>query len=88
MKTVHLALALALNRGTDPPDVMKTLPCARMECWIAPEDLPTDKEKAGDLIAQTLQEQVRQPLSPTSCSVWNAERSLSDALAPCKPQRN
>ena len=34
MKTVSVALVLCLNIGVDPPDVMKTSPCARMECWF------------------------------------------------------
>lgn len=34
MKTVSVALVLCLNVGVDPPDVIKTNPCARMECWI------------------------------------------------------
>lgn len=34
MKTVSVALILCLNVGVDPPDVVKTQPCARMECWI------------------------------------------------------
>ena len=34
MKTVSVALVLCLNVGVDPPDVVKTSPCARMECWI------------------------------------------------------
>lgn len=25
---------LCLNIGVDPPDVVKTSPCARKECWI------------------------------------------------------
>ena len=25
---------LCLNIGVDPPDVVKTNPCARKECWI------------------------------------------------------
>uniref|UniRef100_A0AC11DSD3 Regulatory associated protein of MTOR complex 1 n=1 Tax=Ovis aries TaxID=9940 RepID=A0AC11DSD3_SHEEP len=35
MKTVSVALVLCLNVGVDPPDVVKTTPCARLECWIA-----------------------------------------------------
>ena len=58
MKTIHLALAMALNLGTDPPDVVKTDPCARMECWIDPEHLPGNLDKAAELIAEALQEQV------------------------------
>jgi len=34
MKTVSVALVLCLNVGVDPPDVLKTSPCARLECWI------------------------------------------------------
>ena len=34
MKTWSVALALCLNIGVDPPDVVKTNPCARKECWI------------------------------------------------------
>ena len=34
MKTWSVALVLCLNIGVDPPDVMKTIPCARKECWI------------------------------------------------------
>ena len=34
MKTVSVALILCLNVGVDPPDVIKTQPCARLECWI------------------------------------------------------
>ncbi len=34
MKTWSVALVLCLNIGVDPPDVVKTTPCARKECWI------------------------------------------------------
>jgi len=34
MKTVSGALVLCLNLGVDPPDVIKTSPCARLECWF------------------------------------------------------
>jgi regulator-associated protein of mTOR len=34
MKTVSVALVLCLNVGVDPPDIIKTQPCARLECWI------------------------------------------------------
>ena len=34
MKTVSVALVMCLNVGVDPPDVVKTSPCARKECWI------------------------------------------------------
>ncbi len=34
MKTWSVALVLCLNIGVDPPDVVKTNPCARKESWI------------------------------------------------------
>lgn len=34
MKTVSVALVVCLNIGVDPPDIVKTQPCARLECWI------------------------------------------------------
>uniref|UniRef100_A0A4W4EIF6 Regulatory-associated protein of mTOR n=1 Tax=Electrophorus electricus TaxID=8005 RepID=A0A4W4EIF6_ELEEL len=40
MKTVSVALVLCLNVGVDPPDVVKTSPCARLECWIGNIDPP------------------------------------------------
>ena len=55
MKTVRVALVLCLNIGTDPPDVVKTSPCARDECWIKTTDLAP--RKALDLIGDTLQAQ-------------------------------
>lgn len=34
MKTVSVALFMCININVDPPDVLKTSPCARKECWI------------------------------------------------------
>jgi len=36
LKTVSAVLALCLNIGVDPPDVIKTNPHANSECWIDP----------------------------------------------------
>ena len=36
LKTVSAILAVCLNTGVDPPDVIKTNPCARLECWVDP----------------------------------------------------
>jgi len=46
---------MCLNIGTDPPDVVKTSPCARKECWFDP--LSTNKTKATETIGQNLQVQ-------------------------------
>ncbi|XP_024365360.1 regulatory-associated protein of TOR 1 isoform X3 [Physcomitrium patens] len=55
MKTGYVALALCLNIGVDPPDVIKISPCARMECWIDP--FSTTSSKALDAIGKNLQVQ-------------------------------
>lgn len=55
MKTVSVALVLCLNVGVDPPDVVKTQPCARLECWIDP--LSFAPQKALETIATNLQKQ-------------------------------
>ena len=57
MKTVSVGLILALNIGVDPPDVIKTSPCARTECWFDPRSQPPNK--AVEAIAKALQSQVR-----------------------------
>uniref|UniRef100_A0A672MLU4 Regulatory-associated protein of mTOR n=1 Tax=Sinocyclocheilus grahami TaxID=75366 RepID=A0A672MLU4_SINGR len=55
MKTVSVALVLCLNVGVDPPDVVKTSPCARLECWIDP--LSMSPQKALETIGTNLQKQ-------------------------------
>ena len=72
MKTVSVALVVCLNIGVDPPDVKKTEPCARMECWIHP--LTLNSQRALETIGNNLQKQYerwqpraryRQSLDPT-----------------------
>lgn len=46
MKTVSVALVLCLNVGVDPPDVVKTSPCARLECWIGESTQTPNKSKS------------------------------------------
>ncbi|XP_012271870.1 regulatory-associated protein of mTOR isoform X2 [Orussus abietinus] len=55
MKTVSVALVLCLNVGVDPPDIVKTQPCARLECWIDP--LSVSPQKALEMIGSNLQKQ-------------------------------
>lgn len=47
LKTFSAALVLCLNLGIDPPDVVKTTPCAKLECWVDPESLPPNKALEG-----------------------------------------
>ncbi|EDO16496.1 hypothetical protein Kpol_513p12 [Vanderwaltozyma polyspora DSM 70294] len=55
-KTVSAALLLCLNLGVDPPDVIKTNPCARIEAGV---DALTfqDSKKAIEQIGKNLQSQ-------------------------------
>lgn len=55
MKTVSVALVLCLNVGVDPPDILKTQPCAKYECWIDP--LSMAPQKALEAIGCNLQKQ-------------------------------
>ncbi|EMP39296.1 Regulatory-associated protein of mTOR [Chelonia mydas] len=76
MKTVSVALVLCLNVGVDPPDVVKTTPCARLECWIDP--LSMGPQKALETIGANLQKQYenwqprvrrsRLPVAAVGCS--------------------
>ncbi|KAJ8953916.1 hypothetical protein NQ318_019156 [Aromia moschata] len=83
MKTVSVALVLCLNVGVDPPDVVKTQPCARLECWIDPMQMSSPK--ALEKIGQNLQTQYerwqpraryKQSLDPTSDEVKKLCTSL------------
>ncbi|XP_053210164.1 regulatory-associated protein of mTOR-like isoform X3 [Panonychus citri] len=55
MKTVSVALVLCLNVGVDPPDILKTQPCAKLECWVDPFSMPP--QKALEAIGSELQKQ-------------------------------
>eukprot|EP01100_Stratorugosa_tubuloviscum_P007836 TRINITY_DN3221_c3_g1_i1.p1 TRINITY_DN3221_c3_g1~~TRINITY_DN3221_c3_g1_i1.p1 ORF type:complete len:1304 (-),score=597.25 TRINITY_DN3221_c3_g1_i1:1059-4970(-) len=55
MKTNCVGLVLCLNIGVDPPDVVKTNPCARLECWLDP--LATPPQKSVDMIGKALESQ-------------------------------
>lgn len=55
MKTVGVGLVLALNVGTDPPDITKPHPCAVLECWIDPRSV--SRSKAKEIIGERLEQQ-------------------------------
>ncbi|MEW5306106.1 MAG: hypothetical protein WDW36_008599 [Sanguina aurantia] len=55
LKTTSVALVMCLNIGVDPPDVIKTSPCARLECWVDP--LSMQPAKALETIGKNLQAQ-------------------------------
>jgi regulator-associated protein of mTOR len=55
LKTAQAALIVCLRLGYDPPDVVKTDPCAKLECWVDPSAISRDK--ALDQIGKNLQKQ-------------------------------
>lgn len=55
-RTIAAAVVLCLNLGVDPPDVMKTYPCAKLEAWCDP-GLYSDTKKAIEAIGKSLQVQ-------------------------------
>ncbi|KAH3664386.1 hypothetical protein WICMUC_005771 [Wickerhamomyces mucosus] len=55
-KTVSAAIVLCLNIGVDPPDVIKTHPCAKTEAWIDPLSF-SDPKKGLEAIGKNLQAQ-------------------------------
>lgn len=55
MKTVGVGLVMALNVGTDPPDVVKPHPCAKLHCWMDPYSVP--RQKAREKIGERLEAQ-------------------------------
>ena len=57
LKTVSAALAICLNIGVDPPDVVKTNPTAKLECWIDPTAATHANAKTMEHIGKKLQEQ-------------------------------
>ncbi|ODH46222.1 hypothetical protein GX48_07689 [Paracoccidioides brasiliensis] len=58
LKTVSAALAICLNIGVDPPDIVKTNPTAKLECWVDPTSTTTGAQnKVMEQIGKKLQEQ-------------------------------
>jgi regulatory associated protein of mTOR len=57
LKTVSAALAICLNIGVDPPDVVKTNPTAKLEAWIDPTATTGAQTKTMEQIGRKLQEQ-------------------------------
>lgn len=72
VRTVAAGLILCLHLGVDPPDVLKTAPTARLECWTDPETVTTTggdgsgagtggngggHRSAGEIIMRNLQQQ-------------------------------
>lgn len=72
MRTAGVGLVMALNIGTDPPDVTKPDPCAKLQTWLDPT--LTSRAKAKEKIGERLQAQYAQ---------WQQQRTA----APLKYRR-
>lgn len=55
LKTVSAALVMCLNIGVDPPDVVKTSQCSKLECWK--DQTSNTPQKALEMIGIELQKQ-------------------------------
>lgn len=77
MKTVGVGLVLALNIGTDPPDILKPHPCAVLQCWVNP--LSGSRTKARELIGDRLEEQYAK---------WQLPRGSNNNSSNSRSQRN
>lgn len=53
--TVSVALVVRLNVGVNPPDILKILPIARLQCWIDPSSM--SPQDALESIGVNLQKQ-------------------------------
>jgi len=54
-KTVQAALFICLRLGFEPPDIIKTDPCAKLEAWV--DTTAVAKEKSLDQVGENLQKQ-------------------------------
>jgi regulator-associated protein of mTOR len=55
VRTAAAVLVICLRIGYDPPDIIKTEPCAKLECWVDPFILT--KDKSMERIGKNLQRQ-------------------------------
>lgn len=68
MKTVGVGLIMALNVGTDPPDMVKPHPSAKLQCWMDPSSVT--RAKAKEKIGERLEKQYAR---------WQQQRNTSSS---------
>ena len=76
LKTAGVALVVCLNLGTDPPDVIKPVPCARRECWTDVSgrmDIGGHKLKTLETVGHELQHQYEK---------WHSKAKYKQCLDP------
>ncbi|KAL9611682.1 MAG: hypothetical protein Q9167_003677 [Letrouitia subvulpina] len=86
LKTVSAALAICLNIGVDPPDVIKTNPTAKLECWIDPTIPTALNSKTMEMIGKKLQEQY-ESLSIRTRYKQYLDPSVEETRKFCQSQR-
>ncbi|KAG4305823.1 hypothetical protein PORY_000733 [Pneumocystis oryctolagi] len=84
LKTVSAALCICMNIGVDPPDIVKTSPCAKLECWIDPFSLPS--QKSLEAIGKNLQQQY-ETLSMRTRYKQYLDPSIEETRKFCSTQR-
>lgn len=80
-RTSYAAVVLCLNIGVDPPDVMKTQPCSKLEAWVDPTSYP-DPKKAIEQIGTQLKVQYEQLSGRTKYKV-SLDPNVEDAKRFC-----
>lgn len=80
-RTVTAALVLCLNIGVDPPDVIKTQPCAKTEAGVDPTAF-NDPKKAIEQIGKSLQTQY-EALSTRTKYKQSLDPNVEDAKRFC-----
>ena len=85
MRTAGVGLVMALNIGTDPPDVTKPYPCAKLQTWMDPASV--SRATARDKIGERLQAQYaqwQQQRTPTPLKYRRAlDPTVEDVRALC-----
>lgn len=69
IKTYGIGLIVSLNIGTDPPDVIKPHPCAKLQCWMDPSSMT--RSRAKETIGERLEQQYAR---------WQPQRAASRPL--------
>ena len=82
-KTIVASLMLCLNIGVDPPDIVKTQPTAKLECWIDPGPQSTSgNNKIMETIGKALQTQYETLSIRTRYKQW-PDPSIEDTKKSC-----
>lgn len=82
---MDVGLVICLNIGSDPPDVVKIKPCARLECWIDPLSIQT-LQNAMETIGRTLKAQY-QLFQPSAHFKYSFDPTVEEIKTLCTSLR-